>query len=925
MNRLKPWSAAAGLLLAFAVALSAVCRSGKPDVPIDAPPYAPEKYDSFRYYGPNGLYRTWTANQWDGRNTWIFWTGGNQKFIREAAVLADQLPEPISIEFLRLLDSRNRKDRFKLYSLINEPNCEATQDADPDTGLRLDVWKGDPYQDKDGKYAKYSDAQFHGAYPYYPDPKQYPEYGEPTGVVGLRKFRNPKFQWDDAGLKTWRADGMQQYFQRPGSVEPPYLVGFSCAFCHMSFNPLNPPQDPENPRWENLAANIGNQYFREGEMFFAKGRIVFGNRNPGPGYAKDPYDTVGLTANNLLYHYAVTQQPGTSETSRISYDFINNPNTINSIFYLGNRPLFPEQTPDGKTRLVNHVLKDGADSVGIENALVRVWVNIFCEGHYWKDTLFNPATGRRQTPLGLADLRLPVRTDEDIKKEVASHTDLNQKQRDQRSAELLARKKELIDTYGPDVGKDWEEAHRRNPNLLAYLTSYTPYHLADAPGGNQILAKENEQAARGKKVFADHCARCHSNKQPGYTADAQWQREKFFENSVLDPYFRLNNTLSDDVRYSGLEVGTNLARALATNAIDGDVWAELSSKEYKALPPLGKMRFCYTWKNGELTYRNPLQPGEKPGPDDLVIDFTAPGGGRGYYRTPALVSMWATAPYFHNNSLGDYYVKDKDGNQYMFPNDGSALVDQKGRPLTIDTSVEGRLRMFEDGMTKMLWPSMRRHYIKRVASECDIADLQPLVQPLLKGVLTDLLFDYLQSEAARRVDDYLKTANISGAAADVLRKQILDAAQKRINKLRQELSAADLEKVKGQLLILAEGQLLEDLSAVAGPDRAAALKDKLKGLADKLKIEADRLLEYAKAPLHVAKGTPVNLYFNLGSGALPYALKAQILHHDNPRKLAEALLPLSNCPDLVEDEGHTYGEDLADGDKKDLIAFLKTL
>ena len=42
-------------------------------------------------------------------------------------------------------------------------------------------------------------------------------------------------------------------------------------------------------------------------------------------------------------------------------------------------------------------------------------------------------------------------------------------------------------------------------------------------------------------------------------------------------------------------------------------------------------------------------------------------------------------------------------------------------------------------------------------------------------------------------------------------------------------------------------------------------------------------------------------------------------------QLAEALLQLSDCPDLVEDSGHLYGADLTDAQKKDLIAFLKTL
>jgi hypothetical protein len=34
---------------------------------------------------------------------------------------------------------------------------------------------------------------------------------------------------------------------------------------------------------------------------------------------------------------------------------------------------------------------------------------------------------------------------------------------------------------------------------------------------------------------------------------------------------------------------------------------------------------------------------------------------------------------------------------------------------------------------------------------------------------------------------------------------------------------------------------------------------------------------------------------------------------------------MSDCPDLVEDSGHTYGMGLTDDEKKALIEFLKTL
>jgi hypothetical protein len=42
------------------------------------------------------------------------------------------------------------------------------------------------------------------------------------------------------------------------------------------------------------------------------------------------------------------------------------------------------------------------------------------------------------------------------------------------------------------------------------------------------------------------------------------------------------------------------------------------------------------------------------------------------------------------------------------------------------------------------------------------------------------------------------------------------------------------------------------------------------------------------------------------------------------RKVAPALLKVSNCPDFVEDRGHYFGTTLSDDDKKALIEFLKT-
>ena len=58
-----------------------------------------------------------------------------------------------------------------------------------------------------------------------------------------------------------------------------------------------------------------------------------------------------------------------------------------------------------------------------------------------------------------------------------------------------------------------------------------------------------------------------------------------------------------------------------------------------------------------------------------------PGGGRGYVRPASLVSVWSTAPFLQNNSVG---------------------------PFNEDPSVEGRLKSFDASIRQMLWPETRR-------------------------------------------------------------------------------------------------------------------------------------------------------------------------------------------------------------------------
>lgn len=156
-----------------------------------------------------------------GRCSWYLYTAGGEKMFRKFAILTLG-----KIDLIKIVDSRQRDQRFPEFGLINDPGCKAPTEPD-EYGLWLD------------------DCQ---------DPKS-------TGVMGFRKLPNPNFK-----PKLWDPE---KYAKNP-LIEPPYRIGLSCASCHMGFDPLNPPADPSNPEYENLHPLVGNQYLAE-TFFYEQG------------------------------------------------------------------------------------------------------------------------------------------------------------------------------------------------------------------------------------------------------------------------------------------------------------------------------------------------------------------------------------------------------------------------------------------------------------------------------------------------------------------------------------------------------------------------------------------------------------------------------------------------------------------------------
>jgi len=164
---------------------------------------------------------------------------------------------------------------------------------------------------------------------------------------------------------------------------------------------------------------------------------------------------------------------------------------------------------------------------------------------------------------------------------------------------------------------------------------------------------------------------------------------------VLADDFLQDNYLSTEVRVPVTLLHTNACSPLATNALGGNIWDNFSSQSYKDLPSAGT-----------ITWYDPIS-GEPN-------KYTLPAGGRGYTRPPSLISVWWTAPYLLNNSVG---------------------------PFVVDPSVENRMRSFDASIAQMLWPERREHDSKlgnRVPGEIDRTTARSYLRVSL-GYLPDFL------------------------------------------------------------------------------------------------------------------------------------------------------------------------------------------
>jgi hypothetical protein len=981
-----------------------------------------------------------------GRNTWILWCAGNEHFWDWLAQNGYGV-----LDFLQAIDSRRRESRLHDLGMINQPGLKRSDKPGP-WGLYLDTVESQI--GVDGTYSPGAGPNYASDAEPYKDPQGRMlqtdgvnplVYGYPSGVIGLRLFPNPAFFIgpDAKNVQArWNAEAFYNdhaYATDPRTVRP-FTVGMSCAICHVSYHPLNPPANAEEPRWSNLSSIIGAQYFRPVGILSSR-----------------------LERTNFLWQYLSSQQPGTVDTSMLATDQINNANAQNPIFELPARIARAELNPpevqgpaaqnipmgsgQDAERRIPRVLMDGADSIGFFAALCRVYLNIGLFGDEWNRDSNTVIGFTPQKPFSIDICRrnsLYWRVNENFRMgyladfflwEKTSPTDYRtslDQPRYQCSTQAMLLKDALIDS-----GSGQE--------------TFVPPPAADKPEGTRVITHWDDPAAtwdepaalRGGKVFTENCMVCHSSKQPvGYgiafahdppNGAKSWKDVAANDGKLTMPYafanwedfktspayadyvdrarpmtgegdwgkmreFLKDNYLSTDLRIPVSLVETNPARAVGTNALKGHVWSEFASETYQSLPPVGK-----------LTYTDPITRRD--------ATWEPPGNGPGYYRVPTLVSIWTSAPLLHNNTLGRFIDEDVD----------------------LRVSVRGRLEMFDDAINKLLWKAKRGltpsalgglrgatdatwygadpGWIYRTDVETELRIPAGHLRNLVTGVLPGVLPGIAGSVALALLDHpwiapllltllsvalmifwargffyllilsglmvllalwvtgihyllpailwLLPLALLAGGLAWILnppcrRKRMADGSEEAPAASRRDLGVkwrrvgfrvarwggltafallvmglmaglwAGREFVNGHLGDLRVGPLPKGMPVNAlmnfDPESPLSVRlEALRGMCHMLgklrgEDEKERASDEARrVMLENQPSTPEDKLPPLYRFSEADRLKVF------ERMAGPALMKASKCPDFVEDRGHYFGEALTDQEKRDLIAFLKTL
>ena len=412
------------------------------------------------------------------------------------------------------------------------------------------------------------------------------KFGTSVGAVGFRKFPNPRFDREKWLAQTQKSGGIDL---GDASLEPPFRFGISCASCHASFDPVNPPKNVNKPNWFNINTTIGNQYLMISQIFAS-------------GFAK----------NSLEYQTFAHSRPGTVDTSVFPNDQIHNPGTMNPIMNLGKRPVFNELVETwrrtqtctdtsrpsavmGQPRLactcnesgtrcyekskhmdtVFHELKGGEDSTGVINSILRVYLNIgTCSETCWLNHL--------------TDLHV---LDKSARNYGETPVDIGQCRRDCSNFRALEDRVELERDF-------LVSAEPRD--LVKAMQFQTEKQLEDYIEGGRGFGEGSVR--RGEKVYTQNCAGCHSSVPEA-------ERGNYLS---TDNQGRRRDWLGSDERIKNSSIGTFDCRARHTNHLKNHIWSPYSSDNVKA-QGLGFYRapsLLSSWAFAPFLHNNALGPAE---------------------------------------------------------------------------------------------------------------------------------------------------------------------------------------------------------------------------------------------------------------------------------------------------------------------------
>lgn len=704
-----------------------------------------------------------------GREIWLFATAFNARFFTYG--FSQRLGG--AIDWYRILAAKNKGELFQTWGAIPNPDC-CVPGSDNCPAQSLDETYGFPWCPGDEELLAHVgksgyrdpacdlvDAPFDPNTPHGPtDQRQSTcdlQFGTSTGALGLRKFPNPRFdpvRWKElnGSLGTWEnygrflSDDPDDVDSRKnrlfdGSVEPPFLIGMSCGGCHIAYDPLNPPADPDNPKWENIDGLVGNQYSRVSEILGS-----------------------GMSHETLEWQLIARARPGTVDTSALPMDLVSNPGTFNAIINFDKRPVHEhdiikwhkasscevgadpaqcwcEPGKPGKcwqrlqqTQMVPNVLKGGEDSIGLLEAIQRVYFNIgSCAEQCWLNHVpdlraADPSQRNYgQTPFDIGQCR----------RDCASFRAMEDRLGDVANFLLSGRPTDLYAARGYDDPRDLE------------------VELEREFGAGSV--------ERGRQVFAQTCARCHSSQKPPY------DNVDFRAPDPNDPSRRID-WLGNDLLTPASEVGTFRGRALHSNHMKSRVWEQYASLTLQA---------------------NPADPNLKE---------VMKGGGRGYYRNISLLSVWAHAPFLHNNAIGPEICgapASAENQLYVSP-----YVDADGKPLAnspacwpYDTSVEGRYELYKASMDALLNPDKRipkmhllgTDMVVDIAPEIELGELNTglslrVPKGFPAGLINNLRFkDLIQDMVLLKTDRDKLAAKYDGILSDDKQAELVAALEGTIN------------------------------------------------------------------------------------------------------------------------------------------------